>query len=101
FLSAKIPKTILLIVTVAAASIISYLYFSQQSAGPDYRNPVFEPVLADPSIIRDEEGIFYAYGTQDDWGDGTGSKIVPILKSENLIDWEYIGDAFNEMPQWK
>ncbi len=30
-----------------------------------YTNPVFEPILADPSVIRDaESGYFYAYGLQ-------------------------------------
>src|SRR5690606_41405711 len=38
-----------------------------------YKNPVFEPILADPTVIRDpKSGFFYAYGTQDDWGDGAG-----------------------------
>lgn len=66
-----------------------------------FQNPVFEPVLADPTIIRSDQGIFYAYGTQDDWGDGQGSRMVPILKSEDLIRWDYVGTAFKQKPDWK
>ena len=46
-------------------------------AGPgpgekEYKNPVFEPIMADPTVVKADDGWFYAYGTQDDWGDGKG-----------------------------
>jgi len=67
-----------------------------------YVNPVFEPILADPTVIRDpESGYFYAYGTQDDWGDGQGSRLIPILQSANLVDWQVVGQAFSTKPVWK
>ncbi|WP_274364125.1 family 43 glycosylhydrolase [Paenibacillus thermotolerans] len=66
-----------------------------------YTNPVFEPVLADPSVIRGEDGLFYAFGTEDDWGDGEGSRLIPILKSPDLISWEVSGEAFESKPEWK
>ncbi len=67
-----------------------------------YTNPVFEPILADPTVIRDPEtGLFYAYGTQDNWGDGQGSRLVPILRSTNLVNWQVVGPAFEEKPNWK
>lgn len=66
-----------------------------------YQNPVFEPVFADPSIVRGDDGYFYAYGTEDDWGDGQGGKVAPIIRSSDLVDWEYIGGAFESKPSWK
>lgn len=67
-----------------------------------YTNPVFEPILADPTVVRDPQtGYFYAYGTQDNWGDGQGSRLVPILQSANLVDWQVVGQAFEEKPNWK
>ncbi|KGE15084.1 family 43 glycosylhydrolase [Sphingobacterium deserti] len=67
-----------------------------------YQNPVFEPILADPTVVRDARtGLFYAYGTQDDWGDGHGSRLMPILQSADLIHWEYVGNVFNKKPDWK
>lgn len=66
-----------------------------------YSNPVYEPVLADPTIIKAEDGNYYAYGTEDAWGDDSETKLVPIIRSKNLIDWEFIGEAFEEKPDWK
>lgn len=66
-----------------------------------YQNPVFEPVFADPSIVKGDDGYFYAYATEDDWGDGAGLKVAPIIRSKNLVDWEYIGKAFETKPNWK
>lgn len=66
-----------------------------------YINPVYEPVLADPSIIKAEDGNYYAYGTEDAWGDDSESKLVPVVRSTNLIDWKFIGEAFQEKPNWK
>ncbi|PRD54021.1 family 43 glycosylhydrolase [Sphingobacterium gobiense] len=65
-------------------------------------NPVFEPILADPTVLRDPvSGAFYAYGTQDDWGDGAGSRLVPVLKSSDLTEWKLVGSAFESKPSWK
>lgn len=66
-----------------------------------YENPVFEPVFADPSVVRTDDGTFYAYGTEDDWHDGEGLRPVPVVKSVNLVDWEYVGEAFESKPDWK
>lgn len=67
-----------------------------------FTNPVFEPILADPTVLRDPvSGAFYAYGTQDDWGDGAGSRLVPVLKSYDLANWEVAGEAFESKPSWK
>ncbi|NBC71858.1 family 43 glycosylhydrolase [Paenibacillus sacheonensis] len=66
-----------------------------------YVNPVFEPVLADPSVIRAEDGYFYAYGTEDEWKPGEKVKLGPIVKSADLVHWDYVGDAFATRPAWK
>jgi len=60
-----------------------------------YLNPVYEPVFADPSVIR-HDGIYYAFGTQDygQWGDQYGVKHIPILSSEDLVTWVYETSAF-------
>lgn len=79
----------------------------QHNSGSDttsntYVNPVFEPVLADPSVIRDAKtGFFYAFGTADNWGDGRGLRLVPMLKSKNLSSWSYVKNALTTKPNWK
>ncbi len=64
-----------------------------------YSNPVFEPDLADPTIIRAEDGWFYAYGTENTWPGG--HRVTPIVKSRDLVNWEYVGQAFAVKPDWK
>ncbi|KYG27709.1 family 43 glycosylhydrolase [Alkalihalobacillus trypoxylicola] len=86
---------------IVLIGVFIYQFFNQEKSGEEYQNPIFEPVIADPSIIKGEDGFYYAYGTEDNWGDGMGPRIVPIVKSENLVDWQYVGDAFNEKPSWK
>jgi len=65
-----------------------------------YKNPVFEPDLADPTVIRASDGWFYAYGTENTWNDGV-HHIVPIIKSQNLVQWQFVADAFATRPHWK
>lgn len=64
-----------------------------------YRNPVFEPDLADPTWVRTEEGWFYAYGTENTWE--AGHQVVPVVRSRDLVDWSYVGQAFEKKPDWK
>jgi len=66
-----------------------------------FQNPVFEPVIADPSVVKADDEYFYVLGTEDDWGDEQGSRLIPIVKSKNLVDWTYVGEAFEEKPNWK
>lgn len=76
--------------------------YIQDTATTTYKNPVFEPILADPSVLRDPKtGYFYAYGTQDDWGDGAGSRLIPVLESTDLTNWKSVGQAFASKPSWK
>ncbi|MEB2779017.1 family 43 glycosylhydrolase [Algoriphagus sp. C2-6-M1] len=65
-----------------------------------YTNPVFEPVLADPTVVKvgDE---FYAFGTEDNWGEEGGYHLVPVIKSKDLVNWEMAGNAMTKKPSWK
>ncbi|WP_143961261.1 family 43 glycosylhydrolase [Litoribacter populi] len=65
-----------------------------------YSNPVFTPVLADPTIVKSGEH-FYAYGTEDNWGNEGGHRLVPIVRSSDLVNWEFVNNAFQAKPNWK
>lgn len=65
-----------------------------------YQNPLFVPDLADPSFVRATDGTFYAYGTENDWAQGL-TRLTPIVRSKDLIKWEYVGDAFYKKPDWR
>jgi arabinan endo-1,5-alpha-L-arabinosidase len=88
----------LLLVCLVVSLLVGCAY---ETGEAKFANPVYEPVLADPSIIKAEDGYFYAYGTEDAWGEESQTKLVPIVRSSNLLDWEYIGEAFEKKPNWK
>ncbi|MBD2867407.1 family 43 glycosylhydrolase [Paenibacillus arenilitoris] len=90
------------ILLAAATALLLYAWNRPEDVpASTYTNPVFEPVLADPAVLRGDDGYVYAYGTEDDWGDGEGSRIVPVIRSKDMTEWEYIGEAFEEKPAWK
>jgi len=70
------------------------------SADTLYQNPLFEPDLADPSFIRAADGWFYAYGTENEWAPGI-DRITPIVRSKNMVKWEFVSNAFTTKPTWK
>ncbi|WP_422627076.1 family 43 glycosylhydrolase [Rhodococcus sp. (in: high G+C Gram-positive bacteria)] len=65
-----------------------------------HANPVVEPVAADPTIIRTDDGMYYLYSTADDWGDGRGMHSMSMFASHDLVDWMYVGDVFDRPPAW-
>lgn len=54
-----------------------------------YRNPVYPDTMADPFVLR-HEGVYYAYGTGPAGADG---RQVPVLRSQDLVDWQPLGHA--------
>lgn len=52
-----------------------------------YHNPIVDRSLPDPTVIRTPYGNFYLYATED-------IRNTPIYRSDNLVDWEFIGTAF-------
>ena len=74
--------------------------------GATYTNPVSAGVtdtFPDPAVIRGKDGAWYAYGTQNPVFNSEGEpgeRILPILRSEDLVDWEYAGEVIqpDEVP---
>ena len=60
-----------------------------------YRNPVWPHYFADPFALRAGDGMYYAYGTAPPAADG---KQFPVLRSPNLVQWEYVGHALAPVP---
>ncbi len=60
------------------------------SAGGSFSNPV-GGAIADPMVLRDA-GIYYAYGT--------GPEVFPVMRSTDLVRWDYVGSALPERPRW-
>lgn len=87
----------------SSGSVQQATQIGQSSAqNKTYINPVFEPILADPTVVRNPQNkLFYAYGTADNWGDGKGQRLVSILQSKDLVHWTWVGTAFSTKPDWK
>jgi arabinan endo-1,5-alpha-L-arabinosidase len=60
-------------------------------------NPVsqsFADTFADPTVIRGQDGFWYAYATSDPLRSGSGvAHHIPIARSSDLVKWSYVGDA--------
>lgn len=76
---------------------------SKELVSTTYTNPVIAHNCADPTILDDRErtGWFYAYSTQ------VGKNVVPkganlpIYRSKDMVNWEYVRDGFTERPSWE
>ncbi len=55
----------------------------------EYKNPVADKNLPDPSIIKGDDGYYYVYATET-------VRNLPIYRSKNLVDWEFAGTAFTD-----
>lgn len=58
-----------------------------------YTNPVLARDFPDPTVMRGNDGNFYAYATM-----GSGHRLQ-VAASPNLIDWTYHGEAL-DAPSW-
>ena len=56
-----------------------------------FDNPVILENTPDPSVVRSENGIFYLYSTES-----SVIPNIPIYKSIDLINWYFVGTAFND-----
>lgn len=54
----------------------------------EYSNPVWEGYLADPQVIKVDDG-YYAYGT----GEAFEGRQFPVLHSTDFVHWKHIGNA--------
>ena len=54
-----------------------------------YWNPVIKYSAPDPTCIRAADGTYYLYGTED-------TRNMPIYKSDDLVNWTFVGTAFTD-----
>lgn len=95
----------LTVALVTGALLMSGSGSAQETDGT-YVNPVskgFADTFADPAVIKAKDGYWYSYGTSDPLREGEGtSHPIPISRSKDLVNWEYVGDAFDasSRPSW-
>ncbi len=117
-----VPRSILrylLALMLAAVALPARAVVAQpQSAANKYTNPLPVQIpgdglvesCADPDIIRGQtagDNYWYMYCTTDPLNgadrDANGNFIfhlVPMLRSLDLVNWTYMGDAFSARPGW-
>ena len=86
----------LLIAVLLIAGVAAYAL--PYGAVPAFQNPVLANDAPDPSVIRASDGTYYAYTTQAYFGAQFVN--LPILRSNGLVSWELVGDAFPDNPDW-
>lgn len=78
-----------LVLLVATALICSCSATKHNQTAKVYTNPVINHDAPDPTVIRGEDGAFYAYTTMRNGN-------VPVYKSIDLVNWEFVKGAFNQ-----
>ncbi len=103
-----------LVLVAALAALLGTVSVPAAMAAPagtqegTYVNPVsreFADTYADPAVVRGRDGWWYAYATTDPLRSGEGVfHRIPMSRSRDLVDWDYIGDAFGQgaagLPSW-
>src|SRR4051812_48084861 len=62
-----------------------------------YTNPVYGGYFADPFAWRHTNGFYYAIGTgaREASGATSSERVIPMLRSEDLVNWRFIGKALH------
>lgn len=107
--TARLPRAVLLVIMLVAS--LGVAGPRGVSAAPrvseTYENPITIRIpgsnrtvetFADPSVIKAKDGYYYAYATSDPLSEGDTYHVLPIVRSDDLVDWTYIGDAFPRKP---
>lgn len=79
--------------------------YHNQYSNPTYpltNNEKKETYMADPFVVRDDDGTYYMYCTQTEvYTPNLLFKRGPTFKSTNMIDWTYVSDVFADyVPTW-
>ncbi|WP_432990545.1 family 43 glycosylhydrolase [Dactylosporangium sp. CA-233914] len=84
---------------MVVAALVAALTPAPVSAAPAAATAA--DTFADPSVVRGDDGAWYAYGTSDPLHVGeTTPHLLPILRSTDLFHWAYAGDVFTHRPGW-
>lgn len=84
-----------LIMNYRILSLLLFFVFSlTMNAQDGFENPVIKLDTPDPTVIRGDDGYFYAYSTNSLIREKY--RKIPIFKSENLTDWTFVGEVIDD-----
>ncbi len=90
----RVVVTVTMLVLALLSSVSATATTGRDSV---YTNPVADEAsenFADPAIIRGRDGFWYAYATADPRFAGDSYHLLKIIRSRDLVAWEYVGDVF-------
>lgn len=70
-------------------SVVTCFFLLAAGNPKEYSNPVIDRDLPDPSLVKGNDGYFYLLATES-------VKNLPVFRSRNLVDWDFIGTAFTD-----
>lgn len=93
---------IVLVLAVLAGCFAGWSISRKEQVGEPtaYTNPVFNHDAADPTVLKAQDGYYYAITTQSNYDEGLVP--LPILRSRDLVHWEMKGSVFTveQVPSW-
>lgn len=97
------PKNLFTALLYSAVIYAGLQYSVAQTAPGSFKNPVFDHDFPDPNLVKAPDGYFYAYSTQANWSKYSAGEpyVTPIVRSKDLMNWEFIADAMTKKPDWK
>ena len=104
--TAATASALVAVLGITAGGQIAFAAGPLSQGGPSvrperYGNPVLPANVADPSVIRAQDGFYYLYTSATHLGRDTRRQhIVPIWRSNDLTNWRYVGDALPTRPAW-
>lgn len=94
----------ILVPTCLALLAISCSTGRPETPAATYENPVLRANCPDPYVLdnRERDGWFYVYSTLTSSELTNGTAYIPVYRSKNLVDWEFVADAFaGKCPEWR
>ena len=80
-------KKIFKSLSVVLLAVVAVSCAQKQVEPVYYQNPVVRAEAPDPSVIRVADGSFYLYATGGNYS---------IYKSDDMVNWQKVGEVFNE-----
>jgi Glycosyl hydrolases family 43/S-layer homology domain len=94
----KLTLLPLALALVLAAGMLPLVDRLEPAAASPGREEVYFPDAPDPDVLRVGHRFFvYTTNRAASWG---GLLHVPVMRSDDLVDWTPLGDAFPNLPAW-
>jgi len=92
---------LLILCAAAVGAVLVWMQAREDPGEPvPYTNPVYRSDAPDPTVLKADDGYYYAVTTQTT-RNGTFTPL-PILRSKDLVHWEERGTVFTveNVPDW-